>query len=99
MKMKTTATQKEAQELKKEEEIGTVTHYFGHVAAAAIKLKKGLKIGDTVHIKGHTTDLTVTVGSMQVDHKVVATAKKGANIGIQVPQKCREHDHVFLVKS
>lgn len=78
--------------------VGVVTHYFGHVNAAALTLKKPLKIGDTIHIKGHTTDLTVTIASMQIDHQSVMTAKKGDSIGIQVMQKCREHDQVFLVK-
>ena len=82
----------------KESPVGIVTHYFGHVNAAAITLKKPLKIGDTVHIKGHTTDLTVTISSMQIDHESVQTAKKGDSIGIGVPQKCREHDKVFLAK-
>lgn len=83
---------------KKETPVGIVTHYFGHVNAAAVMLKKPLKIGDTIHIKGHTTDLTVTIGSMQVDHQPVQAAKKGESIGIGVPQKCREHDQVFLAK-
>lgn len=81
----------------KEEEVGQVTHFFGHIPAAAIKLSKPLKIGDKLHIKGHTTDLEVVVTTMQVEHKEVKEAKKGANIGIKVDGKCREHDKVFKV--
>lgn len=80
-----------------EEEIGTVTHYFGHISAAAIKLSKPLKVGDKVHIKGHTTDFETVVTSIQVDHQAVPEAKKGANIGIKVEAKCREHDKVYRV--
>lgn len=80
-----------------EEEVGVVTHFFGHIPAAAIKVSKTIKVGDKLHIKGHTTDLEVVVTAMQVEHKDVTEAKKGANIGIKVDGKCREHDKVFKV--
>lgn len=80
-----------------EEEVGVVTHFFSHIPAAAIKLSKPLKVGDKLHIKGHTTDLEVEVASMQVEHKDVTEAKKGADIGIKISGKCREHDKVFKV--
>ena len=79
-------------------EIGVVTHYFGHVNVAAIVLTDGeLSAGDTIRIKGHTTDVTCTVNSMQVDHKPVQNAKKGDGIGMVVPQKVHEHDKVYKV--
>ena len=40
-----------------EREIGAITHYFGKVKVAAIKLTAPLAVGDTIRIKGHTTDL------------------------------------------
>ena len=81
-----------------ETEIGFVTHYFGHVNVAAIKITAGeLAVGDTVHIKGHTTDITCQVGSMQVEHQSVPLAKVGDGVGIQVPSHAREHDKVYKV--
>lgn len=80
-----------------EEEVGVVTHYFGHIPAAAITLSKPVKVGDTIHIKGHTTDIQITIASMQVNHKDVPEAKAGDSIGIKVSAKCREHDKVFKV--
>lgn len=80
-----------------EEEIGVVTHYFGHIPAAAIALSKPLKVGETIHIKGHTTDVQVTITSMQVDHKEVQSANAKDSIGIKISGKCREHDKVFRV--
>lgn len=81
-----------------EEEIGFVEHWFGHINVAGIKITNGsLKVGDKVHIKGHTTDFEEMVPSIQVDHKDVPEAKKGAEIGIKVAQKVREHDKVFKV--
>lgn len=80
-----------------EKKIGTVTHYFGHIPAGIIKLAGKLKNGDKIHFKGATTDFTQTAGSMQIDHKEIAAAKKGDEIGIQVDQKVRDGDEVFLV--
>lgn len=80
-----------------EEEVGIVTHYFGHIPAAAITLSKPLKVGDTIHIKGHSTDFQITIQSMQIEHKMVSEAKKGDSIGIEVSKKCREHDKVYIV--
>jgi len=78
--------------------IGIVSHFFDKVSVAAIKLQKALKVGDTIHIKGATTDFTTKVKSMQIDRKPVEKAKKGDEIGIKVPDKCRGNDEVFKVK-
>lgn len=81
-----------------EEKIGNVTHYFGHIPAGIFKLTGELKTGDTVHVKGATTDFTQAVKSMQIDHKEVESAKKGKEVGVQIDQKVRDGDEVFLVK-
>jgi putative protease len=79
-------------------EIGYVTHYFGQIGVAAIQLTNGeLAVGDTIHVKGHTSDFTVRIEAMQIEHKSVPQAKKGEGIGIKVPQHAREHDKVFKV--
>ncbi len=80
-----------------EEKIGVVTHYFGHIPAGIVKLTGELKKGAKVHFKGATTDFTQTAESIQIDHKDITVAKKGDEIGIQVEQKVREGDEVFLV--
>lgn len=88
------ATSKQAGEY-----IGKVTHYFPHVNAAVVVVEKGvLKIGDNISIKGHTTLINQKVESMQVDHVPIQEAKKGDEIGLQVPGRVREHDVVFKVK-
>ena len=78
-------------------EVGVVTHYFGHLDVAAIKLTGSLAVGDTLHIKGHTTDMTVTVNSIQIEHKAVQQAAQGDNVGIKVPGHVREHDKAYKV--
>lgn len=81
-----------------EKEIGFVEHWFGHIMVAGIKITDGsLKIGDTIHIKGHTTDLTTTIKTMQVNNKAVTEAKTGDDIGIKIADHARQHDKVFLV--
>ncbi|MFH0952786.1 MAG: hypothetical protein V1873_00490 [Verrucomicrobiota bacterium] len=81
-----------------ETEIGVVTHYFGHINVAAIKLTLGeLAVGDTIRIKGHTTDVTTLISSMEIEHASVQLAKKGEAIGIKVPGHTREHDKVYKV--
>ena len=81
-----------------ESEIGVVTHYFGHVSVAAISLTAGdMAVGDTIHVKGHTSDFTMLVESMQIEHAQVSVARKGQNIGIRVPARAHEHDKVFKV--
>jgi hypothetical protein len=81
-----------------EKEIGYVTHYFGHLSVAVIKLSKGdLSVGETIHVKGHTSDLIQAIDSMQVDHKPVQKAKPKDDFAIKIKDKVREGDTVFKV--
>ena len=81
-----------------ENEIGVVSHYFGHINVAGIDITSGvLKAGDKIHIVGHTTDLTLEVASIQIEHDQVEAAKPGDSIGIKVDDRVREHDKVYLV--
>ncbi len=77
--------------------LGIITHYFPHVRAAVIKLKAPLTVGDKVKIKGHTTDFTQAVDSLQIDRVAVNTAKRGAEIGLLVKSRVRQHDVVYKV--
>jgi len=95
IKKKPAAGRKSAPKKTKKGEIGIVTHYFPHVQAAVIKLKAPMSVGDTIKIKGHTTDLIQNVGSIQVDHAPVNTAKKGDEVGVRVESRVRQHDLVY----
>ena len=82
----------------KESFIGLVSNYFSNISVAAFEIESGkLSVGDTIHIKGHTTDITETIASIQMEHDVIETAKKGDDIGIKVSQKVRGGDNVFLI--
>ena len=78
-----------------ETEIGAVVSYFAKVSVAAIKLSGNAKLGDKIHIKGHTTDITQTIDSMQIDRKPVNEAKNGDSVGIKVNGRARPEDKVY----
>ena len=78
-------------------EVGTVSDFFARPMVAGIELSFPLKIGDTIHVKGHTTDIMMTVDSMQVDNANVSEANAGAAVGIKLPARARKGDTVFIV--
>ena len=81
-----------------EKKLGEVIKFFGKISVAAIRISEGsLKVGDTIHIVGHTTDVTQGVDSMQIENKNVPEAGPGADIGIKVNGRVREHDTVYKV--
>ena len=82
-----------------ETRLGKVKHYFGKVGVAIILVDQdGLAVGETIHIKGSTTDLTLKVESMQVEHKTLTAVEKGKDVAIKVPDKVRPDDIVYKVK-
>jgi len=80
-----------------EKEVGTITHWFGHISVGIIELSDMLKVGDTIHIKGIHDDFTQKVDSIQIEHENVTEAKKGDAVGIKVSQKVHPHDKVYKV--
>lgn len=82
------------------ERIGVVTHYYGHLAVAVVKLDPGitLRVGDNIHIKGHTSDFGQRVDSLQVGHAPVQEVGPNDDFGLKVAQHAREHDVVYRVK-
>jgi putative protease len=77
--------------------VGVVTHYYGHLMVAAIKLEVALSVGQTIRIFGHTSDFKQRVDSMQIEHETVQEAIGGDEIGLKVAQHAREHDVVYRV--
>jgi len=80
-----------------EEVVGKVSDFFAHPVVAGIELTATLKAGDTIHIKGHTTDMELTVDSMQIDNVDVTEAKAGDAIGVKVSERVRRGDIVYKV--
>lgn len=77
--------------------VGVVSHYYGHLSVAAVRLEVALAVGDTIRILGHTSDFRQRVDSIQIEHQAVSEAIAGDEIGLKVVQHAREHDVVYRV--
>ena len=80
-----------------EVEIGKVSDFFARPVVAGIELTAPLKVGDTIHISGHTTDIELTIESMQINNVNVQEAKAGDAVGIKVSDRVRSGDTVYKV--
>jgi putative protease len=79
-----------------EERAGTVTHYFGHLSVAAVRMESGsLRIGDMIHVVGRTSDFRQRIESMQVEHEPVSEVRAGQEFGLKVTDHARENDIVY----
>jgi translation initiation factor IF-2 len=78
-------------------EIGVVSDFFARPVVAGINVTDALKVGDVIRIKGHTTDVEMTVASMQIDNKTVTEVKNGQSVGIKVTERVRPGDKVYKV--
>ncbi len=75
--------------------IGEVSHWFGNINVAGIKLSGDLAVGERIHVVGHTTDLEQEVTSMQLDNEDVSEAGAGDEIGIKLTSRARPGDSVY----
>ena len=80
-----------------EVEIGKVSDFFARPVVAGIELTAPLTVGDRIHITGHTTDIEMTVESMQIDNVNVEEVKAGDSVGIKVSDRVRRGDKVYKV--
>jgi translation initiation factor IF-2 len=80
------------------ERIGEVTHYFGKISVAVLRLTSDLKIGDTVHFLGRNTDFPQEIASLQIEHEAVGEAKAGEEVAVKVMQRVRRGDSVFRLE-
>ena len=83
---------------KKEKPLGTVTHWYDKIGVAVVKLAGSLKKGDTITVKRGEEEFECTVDSLQIDHKDVASAKKGDDAAIKLTTKTKEGATIFLKK-
>ena len=78
-------------------EIGKVSDFFARPVVAGIELTAPLKVGDRIHILGHTTDMEMTVESMQINNVNVQEAKAGDAVGVKVSDRVRRGDTIYKV--
>jgi len=80
-----------------EVEIGKVSDFFARPVVAGIELTAELNLGDKIHIAGHTTDLELTVDSMEINNVPVTKSKAGDSVGIKVTERVRRGDTIYKV--
>ena len=85
------------EEVKEEQLVGKITHYFGNIGVAVIELSDVLKVGDEIRIVGGEADFNQKVESMEVEHQKVQEAKPGDSVGLKLDQKVREGYKVYKV--
>jgi len=80
---------------RKEKLIGKITHYYGKIKVAVVKLKAPLSVGDKIKIKGGEREFEQTVKSIEINHKKIKRAAKGKAIGLKISKKAREGYKVY----
>lgn len=81
-----------------EKEVGKVTHWYDKAGVAVLDLAGALKVGDKVKVKKGEAEFEETISSMQIDHKEVASAKKGDEVAVKFSQKAREGAVIYKVE-
>ena len=77
--------------------VGTITHYYGKIGVAIVKLSSTLKVGNRIKFE-NGAEAEQTVDSMQIEHEQVEEAKKGDMVGLKVDQKVHEGATVYLAE-
>jgi len=80
-------------------QIGKVTHYFGKINVAVVKLSESLVANDTVSFEGVTTNFYQPVDSMEIDMQKIEKAEPGQSVGMKVKSPVRTGDLVFKIIS
>ena len=76
-------------------QIGRVTHYFGRLGVAVLALEDTLRVGDCIRILGHTTEFAQVVCSMEINHRQIQEAGRGAEVALKVVEPARVGDLVY----
>ncbi|MBI2613142.1 hypothetical protein HYW59_05070 [Candidatus Kaiserbacteria bacterium] len=81
-----------------EKQVGTVTHWYDKLGVAVVKLSGKLAKGARIKVKKGEEEFEDTVASLQIDHKDVASAKKGDDAAMKLSQRAKEGSGVFLAE-
>ena len=76
--------------------VGRVSHYYTIPIVAALKLEAPLHKGDHLHITGRTTDISLTLDSVEINKTKVEVAYAGDDVAIKVPSRVRPGDSVYV---
>ena len=83
----------------RKEYIGKIKNFYRAIGVAELRIDSGeLNVGDKIMVSGKTTGVyEQIIGSLQVDHKAVDTAKKGVSVALKVEKEARVNDKVYKV--
>lgn len=78
--------------------IGKVTHYYDKIEVAVVELDAKLSEGEKIKfVRGGEDIFEQEVGSIQIEHKKLKSAKKGDVIGLKVDQEVKEGAEVYKI--
>ena len=81
-----------------DKQVGKVVHFYDKLGVAIVDLSSGgLKVGDEVKFKHGDQEFTQKVESLQVEHEVVDSVKKGDSFGLKVDKPTKPGTEVYLV--
>jgi len=76
---------------------GKVTHYFGKVEVAVIKMECDLKIGDTLHFLGRDIDFKQKIESMEIEHEQIEKVEAYQEVAIKIDHKVNRYTVIYKV--
>ena len=77
--------------------IGKITHYYGKLGVAIIKLQDELKLGDRIRIEKGERVIDQEVVSLHKNYQPVERAGAGDEVGVKVAEKTQEGAIVVLL--
>jgi len=84
--------------VKKEKPIGIISHWYGNINVAVIKLSGALAVGDKIKIKKGDVEFEELVESMQLNHEAIKSGKKGQEIAIKLAGFTKEGAEIYKIK-
>ena len=92
---KASAGKKVVKALPKRKPIGEVTHFYDKICVAVVKFNQGVAVGEEVCFEGPQSTFSQVLNSMQYEHKSIAKAKKGQEVGVKVKKAVKEGHKVY----
>ena len=83
---------------KKTPSIGRVIHFYDRISVAIIELNETLRIGDAVVFKHGSVEVAQVIGSMQINHVAVPSAKKKQVVGVKTTASVPKGAQVMPMK-
>ena len=84
--------------VKKEKPIGVISHWYGNINVAVIKLAGALAVGDKIKVKKGDVEFEEVIESMQLNHEAIKSGKKGQDIAIKLAGFTKVGAEIYKIK-